>query len=59
MKKILNKIATITAAAVLWLCSGAFPCAAAEESDLIYILIEAETGTVLEENRSEEQVNAG
>lgn len=59
MEKILKKTIAVIAAAVLLLCSGAFPCAAAEESDLVYILIEAETGTVLEENRSDEQVNVG
>lgn len=59
MKKFLKKIIGVLAAALIWLNSGFLSGTAVNESDLIYILIETETGTVLEENRSDEQVNAG
>lgn len=59
MKRFLKKITGVLAAAVVWLNSSVLHGASAEASDMIYILMESETCTVLEENRSDEQVNAG
>lgn len=59
MERFMKKILAVFAAAALWLSCSIFPEVSAGESDLIYILTESETGTVLEENRSDEKVNAG
>lgn len=59
MKKFFEKAAAILAASIIWLNGAVFFQVSSEESTPAYILIETGTGAVLEENRSNDRVNAG